>query len=480
MQELSVTGATLVDQTKQHSSSSHNHDHHHHHGKDCCENKNTYQLPTIQLKKPAAELVKEYNDTQMMSTVNQVVRMGSYELFCELTEAWKANRDVDLHGYDTSGHTLTHWAAKRIDDVRFLQFFMNLPLDRDAKEASPLHRPTLDDTKMTPVHWLCTVGMNIPSLVLMLEKFPNILELRDGTNCTPLLIAAQHGHVETCAFLIQKGADHRAVDSSRDTATHWAAYKGSELVLGLMSFYDTSPLTQPDAYGQTPLHLAALRGHCGTVRYIIQQLRSGGNARDLKDALLLKDSNGRTAYELAVHKQKPAVAEILEQTMHPDFRRYFTIRTCKSWIGLTDAPDESPKLPYYFVILEIILHFIYQFGIFCPILSVGSGLLWDYVGMHVVQTVVISGIVYCLHKTTTTNPGRLDSSHPAYQEYRKLYEIAVGGTAHGDIQLCHSSHIARPLRSKHCRISRACVLVFDHHCPFVGATVGLYNVRCGM
>lgn len=470
MQELSVTGATLVDQNHQHH---HSHDHG---GKACCD-ATKYQLPTIQLKQPAVELVKEYDDTQLLNTVNQIVRMGRYELFCELTDAWKAHRNtMDLHAYDSSGHTLTHWAAKRIDDVRFLQFFMNHTLPAGAEESA-LHRPTLDDTKMTPVHWLCTVGMNIPSLVIMLEKYPNILELRDGTNCTPLLIAAQHGHVETCAFLIQKGADHRAVDSSRDTATHWAAYKGSELVLGLLSFYDTSPLTQADAYGQTPLHLAALRGHCGTVRYIIQQLRSRNNPRELKDALSMKDSNGRTAYELAVHKQKPAVAEILEQTMHPDFRKYLTVRTCKSWIGLTDAPDESPKLPYYFVVLQIALHFMYQFGVFCPLMNVGGGLLWDYLGMHVLQTIIISGIVYCLHKTKTTNPGRLDSSHPAYQEYRKLYEIAVGGTAHQDIQLCHSCHIAKPLRSKHCRITRACVLGFDHHCPFVGNTVGLYNVR---
>jgi len=45
------------------------------------------------------------------------------------------------------------------------------------------------------------------------------------------------------------------------------------------------------------------------------------------------------------------------------------------------------------------------------------------------------------------------------------------------ISLCHSCHIARPLRSKHCRIMNKCVLLFDHHCPFVGTTIGLYNYR---
>jgi palmitoyltransferase ZDHHC13/17 len=41
--------------------------------------------------------------------------------------------------------------------------------------------------------------------------------------------------------------------------------------------------------------------------------------------------------------------------------------------------------------------------------------------------------------------------------------------------LCHTCHVAKPLRSKHCRVTRTCVLMFDHHCPFVGATIGIYN-----
>lgn len=43
--------------------------------------------------------------------------------------------------------------------------------------------------------------------------------------------------------------------------------------------------------------------------------------------------------------------------------------------------------------------------------------------------------------------------------------------------LCHSCHLAKPHRSKHCRVLNRCVLLFDHHCPFVGATIGLYNYK---
>jgi ankyrin repeat protein len=322
MQELSVTGATMLSDSQQphphppqcthdhdHSAHSHSHGHVHNHGQPKHVVYATQQqLPTIQLKKPARELVAEYNDGQLLTVCNQIVRLGSYELLVEVIQAWENARPISanhtLQSYDPAGHTLTHWAAKRIDDVRFIEYFLNhhdqhgaslndggdtdtsamdddYHRDDQQNYESPLHRPTLDDTKMTPVHWVCTIGGRnaIRILQVMLryttkqQKVSSILELRDGTACTPVLIAAQHGHVDVCAYLIQQGADYSAVDASRDTATHWASYKGSNLVLGLLSFYDTSPLTQPDAYGQTPLHLAALRGHVGTVRYIIQQLK---------------------------------------------------------------------------------------------------------------------------------------------------------------------------------------------------------------
>lgn len=44
-------------------------------------------------------------------------------------------------------------------------------------------------------------------------------------------------------------------------------------------------------------------------------------------------------------------------------------------------------------------------------------------------------------------------------------------------QLCHTCHVARPLRSKHCRVQRKCVLLFDHFCPFVDNSIGLYNYK---
>ncbi len=43
--------------------------------------------------------------------------------------------------------------------------------------------------------------------------------------------------------------------------------------------------------------------------------------------------------------------------------------------------------------------------------------------------------------------------------------------------LCHTCHLVRPLRSKHCKIQRCCIHKFDHFCPFVGNTVARDNYK---
>jgi ankyrin repeat protein len=195
---------------------------------------------------------------------------------------------------DSNGHTLLHWAAKRGDDKRFVEFFLHHAPRPVLQEL--LHRTSLDNTAMTPLHWACTEpgAQSLAILSLFMKHHVN-WETTDASGCTPLLIAAQYGQVEVCAYLLQKGrADLYARDTSMDTALHWAAYKGSLPVCGLLWWYheQTQPrrgdLMAPDTYGQTPLHLASLRGHTSVVRYLLQ--RTAATKRDKLDLLYHKDT----------------------------------------------------------------------------------------------------------------------------------------------------------------------------------------------
>ncbi|CAJ0934408.1 unnamed protein product [Ranitomeya imitator] len=42
-------------------------------------------------------------------------------------------------------------------------------------------------------------------------------------------------------------------------------------------------------------------------------------------------------------------------------------------------------------------------------------------------------------------------------------------------RLCHTCHLVKPLRSKHCRVTNRCVSHFDHYCPYVYNDVGQRN-----
>ena len=401
---------------------------------------------------------------------------------------------------------------------------------------------------MTPLHWACTEA-SIPHVALLLTKGHADIEAKDSSGCTPLLIAAQYGQVEVVAFLLQKGAQLLALDKSGDTALHWASYKGSIPVCGLLGYYDNAlTFAMVDQYGQTPLHLAALRGHTTVVRYILRQLGTTTNTKNgksstfssssaLSDVLFLKDKNGRTPLDLAIHKVKNGdepptssphsttirVVPSLHSSSHPphfrlslslassveqnrpnvqivlkeqmaaleDPRGHFFRQTLwtqlidffrpsqwKQWlmtgVGL-DEVDKPMKAPFYFLVGNFGLHCWVVFTCFIPLWNAEAGLLWDQTGWIFLNLVLMVLTWYTFIKTWRTSPGYVDSSHAHFHIWQQQYEATLEQYAHVMDrtamdqlpQLCHSCHIARPFRSKHCKIARKCVLVFDHYCPFV-------------
>ena len=384
---------------------------------------------------------------------------------------------------DSNGHTLLHWAAKRGDDKRFVLFFMQHAPARVL--TTLLHTTSHDNTAMTPLHWACTEpgAQSLGILaVLMTNTRPDVTvdwEVTDASGCTPLLIAAQYGQVEVCAYLLQKGrADLYAMDASHDTALHWAAYKGSLPVCGLLWWYheqrqqDThnrnrhnrhhtnDDLMTPDQYGQTPLHLAALRGHTSTVRWLLR--RTTPSKRDKLDLLYHKDNNGRTPLDLAIHKQRPTVQAVLqelqdklqsfnvrERSQWQSWRRHAlksaqqmtSIHAWKLWLGLSDFADEmdeAPRFPYYYLWFQgLMIMLVWYPLMFCPLHTPSQGLLWDFPFWHLLNVMNMIMAVFMLHRTTFTNPGNLvvededeykklpEHHKKTVQYWRKLYETTL-------------------------------------------------------
>lgn len=460
MSEITLTGGTLIPPSSGSGSNPHSHSHSHG-GVQPCNNPHHQGggggVEMMEVQPTSMDELINASTEEVVRGFATLLRFGRYEALQHLFEQLNnMNNNSDnnsnintipkttieevLQTLDEGGHSLFHWAAKRVDDIRFLQLLVDTAVQHNLTPQI-LNISSQDNVGMRPLHWACTEG-SIPHTALFL-KYGADMEAKDNSGCTPLLIAAQYGQVEVVAYLLKKGANIQAVDASRDSALHWAAYKGSIHVCGLLAYYQDLQFSTQDAYGQTPLHLAALRGHTSVVRYILQRLKR-------KDVLFLKDKNERTPLDLAIHKNRPTVEAVLREemasvedprghflrkTLWSNCRDIFSPKAWKSWMGLTagmDEMDEPGKFPFYFVCANFVLHFFFLAGVVAPFFDAGNGLMWDKSGLLLTNFVFAFLSWYFFYKTVKTPPGYLDDSHPDIGKWRRLYEETLESYASED------------------------------------------------
>ncbi|TMW65714.1 hypothetical protein Poli38472_008356 [Pythium oligandrum] len=346
------------------------------------------------------------------------------------------------HERDAQGHTVTHWIAQK-GSSELLEFVNSI--------GAPMNLPSEDNVKLHPIHWACSTG-NLAALKAFVRLGVDINTADATKQRTPLLIAAQNGFPLLVMYCVKQGADINLVDIDQDSAIHWAAYKGATEIVSVFQYLGLST-DAPDRYGQRPLHLAAMRGELATVQYLVEALDSDLHATD---------QQGRTPYELAKLKGYDRVAQYLARRQ---FRRKWNVFTW--W--------ESSRAPFYFTSVNFALGLLAVWHVVMPAMPELRGL---YVLLLAWTLVTIVFFV----QTKRTPPGEL-ADDPQYQdEYSHVTEALVHSDASTNADavllerpLCHTCHIQRPLRAKHCRVCNTCVPLFDHHCPFVDNCIGEAN-----
>ena len=110
----------------------------------------------------------------------------------------------------------------------------------------------------------------------------------DGSECTPLMIAACEEHFQVVKYLIEQGeADPNIANSYGNNALHWSAWKNrttTEMIQLLLTHMTLNSINKKTSVGVTPLDRAYLNNDSPIRQEIIALLRSKGGKANCYDA----------------------------------------------------------------------------------------------------------------------------------------------------------------------------------------------------
>eukprot|EP00111_Clytia_hemisphaerica_P009505 TCONS_00027873-protein len=240
-------------------------------------------------------------DKSGMTALMKACRKNDYEMVNSLIK-----RGVNVEEYDTEGRTaLFHAATFSTTEVISLLFEggANPFIVAGYYEKNCLHKACsrTDESALAVVQ-------------LFLEKMGSNARLeQDKVGMLPLHIAISNGKMELVNLLLENSvADQiKAVNYEHgDSALHLAARKCNTEAIRLLVENGASVNTQ-NADGQTPLHISAHEQDVKTVHFF----------SECKAVVGLKDSNNRTATNLATTSGNMEIVKLLVDEFHSDLQQ---------------------------------------------------------------------------------------------------------------------------------------------------------------
>jgi ankyrin repeat protein len=137
----------------------------------------------------------------------------------------------------------------------------------------------------------------------------------DGeTNKTPLILAAELGHLDIVTILLQHSP--RLLENKQDkdgkTALYVAAESGFTDVVETLSEYEEQTTTDND--NKNPLYVAVEQGHTDTVNFLIENYSSPLDHKWQEQQINQEDINGKTPLNVAARKGYTTIVTILLNT----------------------------------------------------------------------------------------------------------------------------------------------------------------------
>lgn len=233
------------------------------------------------------------------------------------------NETWNFHPWVPSGrsllsriHSIFGWAVKEQHEPllrvissykRELQLVCNLPLSNDGLPALHLacklgHVALLDflmkvcDINLTDVqgytamHYAAAKG-HVAIVKKLMISYGGKLDLRSSSGCTPLWLAASHGHVDVLQVLIDHKADIEATDHHHRTPLLQAAKNGHFQAVKLLCFIGAN-LESQDTSGKKPVYWALKGRHYELIYFLVCQ-GAKFSTDIVNDALLLLKASMR-------------------------------------------------------------------------------------------------------------------------------------------------------------------------------------------
>ncbi|EXK39958.1 hypothetical protein FOXG_10273 [Fusarium oxysporum f. sp. lycopersici 4287] len=167
------------------------------------------------------------------------------------------------------------------------------------------------EPQTTPIHVAAQHARD--EILLRLVSYGASLESTIFPGRTPLSVAASHGHISTVRLLLRLGANTHALTTHGDTILFQASANQATLKLLLQQGIDVN---HQNDRGATALHYAALRGHIGGVRMLLEKGARQYHANAVWDAWEDRDGTGGyrqgTPAGMAMQRGLDKVAELIE------------------------------------------------------------------------------------------------------------------------------------------------------------------------